>query len=73
MTARLTRAEEEALDAELLGMLTERGPSTLAALFGGMEPTWAVNALDRLEIRGDVREVEGKLVVTARGFGRVAG
>jgi EAL domain-containing protein (putative c-di-GMP-specific phosphodiesterase class I) len=65
-TLNLSIREQQAHNAELLTLIRDRGarPVTLADLFGGMEPRWAVEAAERLQIAGAVREVKGRLLAS---------
>ncbi|MCE9562889.1 MAG: hypothetical protein K8U57_12665 [Planctomycetes bacterium] len=60
----LSLREQKEHDAELLVRIRANAtPPTLAALFDGMEPLWAREAAERLQIAGKIREVEGERLV----------
>ncbi|WP_439631456.1 hypothetical protein [Gemmata sp.] len=56
-TLNLTLAEQRKHDDELLTRLRDRPRAgTLADLFGGLEPRWATQAAERLQVAGRVTE-----------------
>ena len=60
----LTIREQNAHDADLLQRIRTAGTgATLADIFEGLKPCWAVESLDRLMIAGKVRERAGVILV----------
>jgi hypothetical protein len=54
-TLKLSRPEQAEHDAEFLARLRGFGrPATVAELFVGSEPVWAIDAAERLEVAGEV-------------------
>jgi hypothetical protein len=72
-SAPLTRDQLRSLDAELLRRLAAAVvPISLADLFRGYSPAWALDAAERLEIAGQVSERDGEYGLTAAGRARLA-
>ena len=65
----ISEAAKRLHDGELLAKIDAQSrPPTFAELFAGFSPRWAVDAMDRLLIRGEVWEhPDGRLALTELG------